>query len=127
MTVAITIIYWLFFYHAGSMHLNSSETYVHPIFLYLLPALFLIVELFLNSITYQRKYLLHMIVIYLVYCPMTYFGKFALGYYPYFFITWDTLGSYLTLLGLGVLQVLCFLGFALGNDRLKRRYLDRLA
>lgn len=127
MTSAITIIYWLFFYHMGSMHISDAATYVHPIFLYLFPALFLVVEWWLNSIMFESKYLLHMIIIYLVYCPMTYFGKYALGYFPYFFITWDTFGSYVTLLGLGVLCALLFLCFSKLNDSVKERYLRRLA
>lgn len=51
MTLAITLTYWVIFYHWGSMHL-SPESYVHPIFLYIVPATFLTVELFLNSIMY---------------------------------------------------------------------------
>jgi hypothetical protein len=127
MTVAITLVYWIFFYQAGSMHLNSTVTYVHPIFLYLFPALFLILELCLNSIIYNTKYLVHMVIIFLAYCPMTFLGKFVLGYFPYYFITWDTLGSYLTLLGLGTLCALLFIGVAYGNNRIKQRYLDRIA
>jgi hypothetical protein len=126
MTVAITIIYWLFFYHAGSMHLNDAVSYVHPIFLYIFPALFLILEWCLNSIIYNEKYMLHMIIIYVVYCPMTYLGKFVLGYFPYFFITWDTLSSYGTLLGLGLFCAGLFVAFAKANNRLKQRYLDKL-
>jgi len=127
MTSAITLIYWVFFYHAGSMHINDTETYVHPIFLYIFPAFFLILEWWLNSIMYNMKYLMHMVIIYLVYCPMTYLGKYFLGYFPYFFITWDTLGSYVTLLGLGIISVLLFVGFGYINNKVKQGYLDRLA
>lgn len=126
MTVAITLIYWVFFYQWGSMHLTSSTSYVHPIFLYLFPALFLILELGLNSIMYQKKYVVPMIIIYLCYVPMTYFGQFSLGYYPYSFVTWDTFGSYATLIGLGLLQVACFFGIAFCNNRFKTRYLEKL-
>lgn len=103
MTLSVTIIYWLFFANASSMHWNTSEDYVHPIFLYILPALLLIVECCLNSIIYNLKYLIYLLVIYLAYMPMTYLGKFVLGYFPYYFITWDTWYSYAILFGLGML------------------------
>ena len=103
MTCAITLLYWCFFYSSGSMHLNSTVTYVHPIFLYIFPALLLIIEWCLNSIMYQNKYVLYLVAIYCVYMPMTYIGKFFLGYFPYSFITWDTLYSYVMLILLGLL------------------------
>jgi len=127
MTVAITLMYWVIFYQWGSMHLSTTVSYVHPIFLYIVPATFLTVELCLNSIMYQRKHLLPMVIVYLAYVPMTYLGSFALGYFPYAFITWDTLASYLYLLGLGLLQVVCFVVIALANNKLKTRYTEKLA
>jgi hypothetical protein len=127
LTISITIAYWVFYYHAGSMHINNVSTYVHPIFLYFLPAALLLVEVALNSLTYQPRCLLPMLGIYLCYVPLTYFGHFFLGYYPYPFITWDTVASYLILIGLGLLQTACFFGFALANNKLKARYMSRLA
>lgn len=127
MTCAITLLYWVFFYQSGSMHADSTSTYVHPVFLYIVPALLLVVEWCLNSIFYQYKYVLYMLAIYCVYMPMTYIGKFVLGYFPYPFITWDTLYSYVMLLFLGLLQVACFYGVAYTNNTLKRKYLDNLA
>ena len=58
---------------------------------------------------------------------MTYLGKFALGYFPYYFMTWDNMGTFVTLFGLGVIQVACFYAFAFANNKLKTRYLDQLA
>jgi hypothetical protein len=127
MTLAITVMYWVFFYSWGSMHFNTTVTYVHPIFLYIFPAFFLFVELCLNSAIYQRKYLLPMVGIYAAYVPMTYLGYYALGYFPYSFITWDSLNSFLYLLGLGALHVACFGVILIANNKFKQRYLEKLA
>ena len=72
-------------------------------FLYILPAFLLIVEWCLNSIMYVNRYVIWMLVVYCCYMPMTYIGYFFLGYVPYPFITWNTLYSYVVLLGLGIL------------------------
>jgi hypothetical protein len=101
--IANTLLYWLFFYTRGSLHWNDTATYVHPLFLYIVPVLLLIIELSLNQVIYNRSYLLHMSAFYVAYLPMTYIGKFALGYPPYEFLTWDNFFSYVVVIGLGLL------------------------
>lgn len=81
----------------------------------------------LNSVMYINKYVIYMIGVYVVYMPMTYIGKFVLGYFPYYFITWDTWYSYIMLFTLGLLQVICFFIFSFLNNRLKQKYLDSIA
>ena len=68
-----------------------------------------------------------MVIVYLAYVPMTYFGSYALGYFPYAFITWNTVASYLYLTGFGLLQVACFVVIAFANNKLKTRYTEKLA
>ena len=68
-----------------------------------------------------------MIGIYAAYVPMTYLGYYALGYFPYSFITWDSLNSFLYLLGLGALHVAWFGVILIANNKFKQRYLDKLA
>ena len=68
-----------------------------------------------------------MMAIYLSYVPLTFLGYYALGYFPYAFISWDTWYSYFMLIVLGLLQLACYFGVALLNNRLKRRYLQGLA
>lgn len=48
MELSMTLLYWAFFYSSGSMHLSSTSTYVHPVFLYIVPAILLIIEWSLN-------------------------------------------------------------------------------
>jgi hypothetical protein len=127
MELAITLLYWLFFYTSGSLHWNETETYVHPIFLYITPCLCLLVEASLNQVIFYYENLKWVLIIYLCYVPLTYLGKFVLGYYPYPFITWTTFNSYFMLFSLGLLQVICFLGVAYLNNRIKRNQLDKNA
>jgi hypothetical protein len=116
----MTLLYWLFFYTAGSLHWNDAGTYVHPIFLYLTPAFFLLIELSLNSVVFAPSNLLWALLIYLAYVPLTYIGRYILGYFPYPFITWDTLDSYLVLLGFGALHALCYFVISKLNNTLKK-------
>jgi hypothetical protein len=127
MELAITLLFWLVFYTSGSMHWNQTETYVHPIFLYITPCLCLLFEGALNQVIFDIANLKWVVIIYLCYVPFTYLGKFALGYYPYFFITWDTFYSYFMLFFLGLIQVICYLALMYLNNRLKRDQMDRNA
>lgn len=124
--VSMTLLFWLFFYTWGSLHFSDASTYVHPIFLYLTPALFLLIELSLNSVIFIHKNLIWALVIYLVYVPLTYIGKYFLGYFPYYFITWNTVHSFVMLGGLGVLHVICFIAIARGNNQFKTRYMEKI-
>lgn len=125
MEFGMTLLYWRYFYTIGSIHWNSTETYVHPIFLYIVPALLLLIEWLLNSIMYQYIKVLHMLVIYIIYVPMTYFGKFALGYYPYYVVTWNNWSSFAVLIGLALMQMICFFIISFLNNFLKRKYLEK--
>ena len=125
--LALTLLYWVFFYTQGSLHWNQTETYVHPMFLYITPSLLLIVEASLNQVMYEYSNLKWVILIYCCYLPLTYFGKFALGYYPYQFITWTTLYSYFMVISLGLLIIGSFLGVASLNNRLKRDQMEKNA
>jgi len=103
MCMSITLLYWKFFYTHGSMHFNNVNTYVHPFFLYIVPAFLLLVEYVLDSIIFEYKKLALLMILYLVYLPFTWLGKFVLGYWPYPFITWNTWYSYGLLLALALL------------------------
>ncbi len=122
----MTLLFWLFFYTRGSMHFNDTATYVHPIFLYLTPAILLLIELSLNSVIFLQKNLLYALLIYVVYVPLTYIGKYFLGYFPYSFITWNTMYSFLLLGGLGVLHLICYMGIAKGNNKFKTMYMEKI-
>lgn len=50
-----------------------------------------------------------------------------MGYFPYYFITWDNFQTFATLGGLGLIEIACFYGFAYANNTLKTRYLEKLA
>lgn len=125
MSLAITLLYWKFFYSYGSMHLNDINSYVHPVFLYLIPALMLLVEFSLNSIIFEYKKIVHLLILYVIYLPMTYLGKFSLGYYPYYFITWNTFYSYAVLFALGLIQTLAFFGVAFVSNYFKKAYIEK--
>lgn len=124
-TIAITLLYWKFFYTHGSMHANDVDTYVHPVFLYIVPALFLVIEYFLNQIIFDYKKIINLMVVYAIYLPFTYLGKFVLGYFPYSFITWSTWYSYAVLIALALLQVIAFFILAFGSNSLKKSYLSK--
>ena len=117
----MTLIYWIFFYTKGSLHWNDTQTYVHPIFLYILPSILLLIELSVDQVMYYSKNLIYMLAIYGAYLPLTFIGKSVLGYYPYPFITWTTFYSYFMLISLGLLQTACFLGIAYVNNTVKRK------
>ena len=95
--------------------------------LYITPCLLLFVEAALNQVMYDYSNLKWVILLYCCYVPLTYFGKFALGYYPYPFITWTTFYSYFMLISLGVLIIASFLGVASLNNRLKRDQMEKNA
>lgn len=124
--VSMTLLFWLFFYTWGSIHFSDTSTYVHPIFLYLTPALFLLIELSLNSVIFNIKNLLWALIIYLVYVPWTYFGKYFLGYFPYSFITWKTVYSFVWLGGLGLLHVFAFCVITSCNNKFKTQYVKKI-
>ena len=123
MEVSITILYWKFFYTHGTMHLNDVNTYAHPVFLYIVPALFLMVEYFLNQIVFDYKKIINLMVLYVIYLPFTYIGKWFLGYFPYQFITWNTWYSYAVLIALAIMQIIFFFGLAFLSNYFKRKYL----
>jgi hypothetical protein len=123
MEVAMTLLYWKFFYSHGSMHANDITTYAHPVFLYIVPALFLMIEYGLNQIIFDYKKIIHLMILYAIFIPFTYLGKFVLGYFPYPFIDWSTWYSYAVLIALGIMQVLAFFGLAFLSNYLKSRYL----
>eukprot|EP00347_Sterkiella_histriomuscorum_P019091 403342983 len=123
MTVAITLLYWKFFYSHGTMHINDIETYVHPVFLYIVPALFLVIEYALNQIIFDYKKIVHLMILYVIYLPFTYIGKLSLGYFPYYFINWSTWYSYAVLIALAIMQIICFFILAFISNYFKRKYL----
>lgn len=123
MEIAITILYWKFFYSHGSMHITDINTYAHPVFLYIVPALFLLIEYSINSIVFDYKKIIHLMILYAIYIPFTYIGKFFLGYFPYPFISWNDWYSFAVLIALAILQVISFFGLAFLSNYLKRKYL----
>ena len=125
MEIAITLMYWCFLYSHGSMYWGSVSKYVHPILLYIIPAVMLILEWLINSIMFVYNRIVIIMMIYIVYVPMTYIGYFALGYYPYSIITWDNWYSFEVLIALGILQIVCFFAIALSNNYFKRRLLEK--
>ncbi len=64
-------------------------------------------------------------MIYVAFLPTTYFGKYALGYYPYPFIDWQTWYSYAVLLALAIMQIICFFGLAAGSNYFKRKCMEK--
>ncbi len=122
MEVSITLIFWIFYYAKGSMHMNDFTTYVHPIFLYILPAIALVIETCLNSISFAYLNVIYLVAIYIIYVPFTYLGRFALGYYPYSFVTWSDWNTYLWIFSNLVIQVVVFFVIALLNNYVKSRY-----
>ena len=126
--LAMTLLFWLFFYLSGSsLHWTDTESYVHPVFLYITPCLLMLVEGALNQVIFDYANLKWVLVIYAGYLPLTYLGKYALGYYPYPFITWTTWYSYFMIISNAALQVACFVGLAIVNNRLKRGQMERNA
>ena len=124
--LSMTLLFWIFFYRWGSMHFSETATYVHPIFLYLTPALFILIELTLNSVIYIHKNLRWALLIYLIFVPFTYIGKYFLGYFPYPMITWNTTYSFVLLGGTALLHVITFIMVAQVNNKFKGRYIDQI-
>lgn len=125
MMLANTLLYWKFFYLFGSVQFNDFDSYVHPVFLYLLPAVTILIEYCLNSVIFDYKKIIHLMVVYIVYLPFTYLGKFVLGYYPYAFLTWNTWYSYFVLLALALLLVLTFFVLAFISNSFKKKYIEK--
>jgi hypothetical protein len=88
--MVVTILYWATFYQPGWWIVDEFSSWAYPIFMHVLPLTVLAIDWIFNSITFdwkQNVYISMWLVI--SYLPLTYFGEWIMGYYPYSFVNYE--------------------------------------